>query len=98
MPAGPVKTLTLLVERKEARLWGQVEHPFHVIKNLFGHKKVSYRGLCENGVRPSAQFVLANVVLAKRELLDEGHRSIGAYRVRKRPRTVLNCVINRVRQ
>ena len=54
------------------------EHPFHGIKNLFGYKKVSYRGLRKNGVRLYAQFALANLVLAKRALLDQRCQGIGA--------------------
>ena len=26
-----------------------VEHPFHIVKNLFGHRKARYRGLAKNG-------------------------------------------------
>ena len=77
MPEGHLKALTVLVERKKAQIRALVEHPFHVIKNLFGYKKVSYRGLHKNGVRLYAQFALANLLLAKRALLDEGHRGIG---------------------
>ena len=77
MPEGLLKELTVLVERKKAQIQALVEHPFHVVKNLFGYKKVSYRGLHKNGVRLYAQFALANLMLAKRALLGEGHQSIG---------------------
>jgi IS5 family transposase len=70
MPEGVLKELTVLVERKKAQIRALVEHPFHVIKNLFRYKKVSYRGLAKNGARLYAQFALANLVLAKRALLD----------------------------
>ena len=78
MPEGPLKALTVLVERKKAQIRALVAHPFHVINNLFGYKKVSYRGLCKNGVRMCAQFALANLVLVKRVLVDEGHQDIDA--------------------
>jgi len=55
-----------------------VEHPFHVVKNLFHYKKVSYRGLLKNGARLFTQFALANLVLAKRALLAEARQEIGA--------------------
>lgn len=29
-------------------MWAKVEHPFHVIKNLFRHRKTRYRGLAKN--------------------------------------------------
>ena len=77
MPEGPLEALTVLVARKKAQIRALVEHPFHVFKNLFGYKKVSFRGLRKNGVRLYAQFVLANLVLVKRALLDEGHQDIG---------------------
>lgn len=69
MPEGRVKQLTELVERKKAQLRAIVEHPFHVIKNLFRYRKVSYRGLAKNGVRAYAHVALANLVLAKRILM-----------------------------
>ena len=78
MPEGPFKALTILVERKKAQIRALVEHPFHVIKNLFRYKKVSYRGLKKNAARLYAQFALANLLLAKRALLDEERQGIGA--------------------
>jgi IS5 family transposase len=33
------------LERRKAQVRAIVEHPFHVIKNLFGYRKVSYRGI-----------------------------------------------------
>ncbi|MFX7949464.1 transposase, partial [Acinetobacter baumannii] len=33
------------IESMKASLRALVEHPFHVIKNRFGHRKVRYRGL-----------------------------------------------------
>lgn len=43
-----------------------MEHPFHVIKNLFGHRKVRYRGMEKNQAQLFSLFALANLVLAKR--------------------------------
>ncbi len=47
----------------------KVEHPFHVIKNLFRHKKVRYKGLAKNEAQLFSLFGLANLVIAKRRLL-----------------------------
>jgi len=69
MPEGVLKELTILVERKKAQIRSLVEHPFHVVKNLFGHKKVSYRGLAKNHARMFSLFALANLVIVKRRLL-----------------------------
>ena len=78
MPEGLLKELTVLVERKKAQIRALVEHPFHIVKNLFRYKKVSYRGLHKNGARLYAQFALANLVRAKRALLNDQHQGIGA--------------------
>jgi IS5 family transposase len=40
-----------------------------VIKNLFRHKKVRYKGLAKNQAQLFALFGLANLVIAKRPLL-----------------------------
>jgi IS5 family transposase len=69
MANGAHKRLAVLVERKKAQIRARVEHPFHIVKNLFGHKKVSYRGLAKSGARMFTLFALANLVIAKRPLL-----------------------------
>ena len=58
MAEGRVKQLRLAIERKKAQIRSLVEHPFHVIKNLFGHKKVSYKGLAKNRARMFSLFAL----------------------------------------
>ena len=78
MREGAYKEVTVAIERKMAQIRARVEHPFHVIKNLFKYKKVSYRGLAKNAARLYAQFALANLVLAKRALLDDEPPGIGA--------------------
>jgi transposase, IS5 family len=78
MSEGPLKELTVLMERKKAQIRARVEHPYHVLKNLFHYKKVSYRGLAKNAARLFAQFALVNFVLAKRALLDTKPQGIGA--------------------
>jgi IS5 family transposase len=66
---GVHKELTVMLERKKAQIRARVEHPFHIVKNLFGHKKVSYKGLAKNRARMYSLFALANLVIAKRPLL-----------------------------
>jgi len=51
-----------------AQLRAPVEHPFHVIKNLFRHRKVRYRGLHKNTAQLYTLFALANLVIAKKAL------------------------------
>ena len=48
----------------------KVEHPFHVVKNLFRHRKVRYKGLAKNQGQLFSLFGLANLVIAKRSLMD----------------------------
>jgi IS5 family transposase len=48
----------------------KVEHPFQVIKQRFGHRKVRYRGLAKYQAQLYTLFGLANLILARRRLLD----------------------------
>jgi IS5 family transposase len=65
MPAGPRKDLTLALEKAKAQLRAYVEHPFHIVKNLFKYSKVRYRGLAKNTAQLHSLFALANLVIAK---------------------------------
>lgn len=49
-----------------------VEHPFHVIKRLWGFAKVRYRGLAKNTTRVFALLALANLYRVRRRLLPHG--------------------------
>jgi IS5 family transposase len=51
----------------QVRAW--VEHPFHIVKNLFRHKKLRYRGLAKNTVQLHTLFALANLMIVKKTLL-----------------------------
>jgi transposase len=66
MEEGPRKTLIAQRERVKAQIRTKVEHPFHVVKNLFRHRKVRYRGLLKNTAQLFTLFGLANLVLARR--------------------------------
>lgn len=69
MAEGTVKTLTQALERVKAQIRARVEHPFHVVKNLFRHKKTRYKGLAKNEAQLYSLFGLANLVLAKKRLM-----------------------------
>jgi len=69
MREGAWKDLLIAAERTKAQIRARVEHPFHVIKNLFGHRKVRYKGLAKNTAQLFSLFGLANLVLAKKSLL-----------------------------
>ncbi len=57
------------VERALSQVRAVVEHPFHVVKNLFRHKKLRYRGLAKNTAQLHTLFALANLVIVKKTLL-----------------------------
>ena len=44
--------------------------PFHVVKNLFRHRKARYKGMAKNQGQLFTLFGLANLVIAKRSLMD----------------------------
>ena len=56
-------------EQLKASVRAKVEHPFHVVKNLFRHRKVRYKGLAKNTAQLFSLFGLANLVVVKRQLL-----------------------------
>jgi transposase, IS5 family len=68
MAEGLLKELTMQLERAKARVRARVEHPFHLIKNLFKHRKVRYRGLAKNTAQLYSLFALANLLIARRAL------------------------------
>lgn len=57
------------MEHAKASIRAKVEHPFHVVKNLFQHRKVRYRGLAKNTAQLFSLFGFANLMLARRWLL-----------------------------
>jgi IS5 family transposase len=57
------------VERALSQVRAWVEHPFHIVKNLFRHKKLRYRGLAKNTAQLHTLFALANLVIVKKTLL-----------------------------
>jgi IS5 family transposase len=60
MAEGTIKTLTKALERVKAQIRARVEHPFHVVKNLFHYKKVRYKGLAKNTAQLYSLFGLAH--------------------------------------
>jgi transposase, IS5 family len=57
------------MERALSRVQAWVEHPFHVVKNLFRHKKLRYRGIAKNTAQLHTLFALPNLVIVKKILL-----------------------------
>lgn len=63
---GAEKEARKAVEKAKASVRAFVEHPFHIVKNLFRHRKVRYRGWAKNGHQLYVLFGLANVVIGAR--------------------------------
>ena len=63
MAEGAEKAAVKAVEKAKASVRAFVEHPFHIVKNLFRHRKVRYRGLAKNGHQLYALFGLAKVLI-----------------------------------
>jgi IS5 family transposase len=57
------------MERALSQVRAWVEHPFHIVKNLFRHKKLRYRGLAKNTAQLHTLFALANLVIVKKAVL-----------------------------
>jgi IS5 family transposase len=66
----PQGNLVEWIEHTKASIRAKVEHPFHVVKNLFRHRKTRYRGLAKNTAQLFSLFGFANLVLARRRLID----------------------------
>lgn len=54
--------------RRQSSVRAKIEHIFHVIKRLWGHRKVRYRGLAKNEAHYFSLLALANLFLKRREL------------------------------
>ena len=54
------------LEHAKASLRAKVEHPFHVVKNFFRHRKTRYKGLAKNTAQLFSLFAMANLVLTRR--------------------------------
>jgi IS5 family transposase len=54
--------------RRQSSVRAKVEHVFHVIKRLWGHRKVRYRGLAKNEAHYYSLLALANLYLKRRQL------------------------------
>jgi IS5 family transposase len=62
------------LESVKASIRSKVEHPFHIVKSLFRHRKVRYKLLAKNTAQVHIVFALANLVMVKRRLLAIGRQ------------------------
>ena len=62
------------LKHAKAGIRAKVEHPFHVVKNLFMHRKTHYKGMAKNNAQIFSLFGLANLLLARRWLCSSDSR------------------------
>jgi IS5 family transposase len=60
------------LNRERSRIRARGEHPFHVVKRLWGFTLVRYRGLYKNTVRALAAFAFANLYRMRHRLMAQG--------------------------
>ena len=70
----PLSARWRLINRARSRTRACGEHPFRVVKQLWGFTKVRYRGLAKNLARAQTMFALANLYQVRRQLLPAGAR------------------------
>ncbi|NBO42664.1 MAG: IS5 family transposase [Betaproteobacteria bacterium] len=58
--------LDKVLERMKSSIRACVEHPFHIIKNVFKLTKVRYRGLAKNTAQLYTLFAMANLLIGRR--------------------------------
>jgi transposase, IS5 family len=67
---GKVNEIEKAKNRNKSRVRAKVEHVFGVIKNIFGFRKVRYRGLAKNLHRLEVTAALTNLYMVRRRLLN----------------------------
>ena len=70
--ARPLTAYQKGINQSRSRRRARGEHPFHVVKRLWGFLKTRYRGLAKNLARAYTMFGLANLYLVRRRLLPRG--------------------------
>ena len=54
--------------RSKSRVRAKVEHPFRILKRIFGFDKVRYKGIAKNHHRMCANFARVNLYLHRKRL------------------------------
>ena len=62
------KSLVQAYEKLKAQVRARVEHPFHVVKNIFKYKKTRYKGLAKNDAQLNVLFALSNLYMVREKL------------------------------
>ena len=69
----PLRAILDELEHAKASIRAKVEHPFHVVKNLFRHRKTRYKGLPKNTAHASWKVIVSPLA----ELVSLSSRSKG---------------------
>jgi IS5 family transposase len=56
-------------EKRKAQVRAFVEHPFRIVKCVFGYRKVRFKGLLKNTAQVLTLFALANLYMARKLLM-----------------------------
>jgi transposase, IS5 family len=62
------KDLAQAYEKLKAQVRAYVEHPFHIVKNIFRYQKTRYKGLAKNDAQLNMLFALGNLYMVRGEL------------------------------
>jgi len=69
----PIKNYVDELQKKKNRSKSsvrvKVEHPFRILKRVFGFDKVRYRGIAKNHHRLCANFALVNLYMHRKRLV-----------------------------
>ena len=68
-PGRPLSEYQRRLNRLRSATRARGEHAFRVVKQLWGYRKVRYRGLAKNTARLFTMFALANLYMVRRRLL-----------------------------
>ncbi len=64
------------INRARSRTRACCEHPFRVVKHLWGFNKTRYRGIAKNLARAHTMFALANLYALRHQLLPPQARCV----------------------
>ena len=59
------KSLAQAYEKLKAQVRAYVEHPFHVVKNIFKYKQTRYKGLAKNDAQLNVLVALSNLYMVR---------------------------------
>lgn len=62
------KSMAQAYETLKAQVRAYVEHPFHIVKNIFKYKKTRYKGLAKNDTQLNMLFALSNLYMVRGDL------------------------------